>query len=373
MASVERVNEWYRIVFRYQSKKYTKALDTKIESEALRLKARLEENLALLIRGRLVFTGTDLVTFLLSDGRLNSEPTIPTLTLKKLFAQPTPWKEDSTQATEKIHKDHLLRLIGNVLVSSIDQKKLQEYVNARAREVAPVTIKKEIGTFSSYWNSLGLGPAATRSLKYPKQVEKLPFHTWAEIEKQGDEELWDCLFLTPPEIEELIAFSKENARPFVHAMIVFASHTGARRSEMIRSRKSDFDFDAGMITIREKKKDTAKTLTYRKVPMTPLLKQTMESWFEMQGGSQTFCAEPDRPLSPQLAGHHIRWLLNDSKWCVIRGWHVLRHSFITACVMKGIDQRMIDLWVGHTTDAMRRRYTHLVPSAAKLALESVFV
>ena len=39
-----------------------------------------------------------------------------------------------------------------------------------------------------------------------------------------------------------------------------------------------------------------------------------------------------------------------SPWSVLRGYHVLRHSFISACASKGIDQRLLDEWVGHQTD-----------------------
>ena len=45
-----------------------------------------------------------------------------------------------------------------------------------------------------------------------------------------------------------------------------------------------------------------------------------------------------------------------SKWEVMRGWHVLRHSFISFCAAAGVDQRLIDEWVGHTTEEMRKRY-----------------
>lgn len=376
MASLEEISGWYRVIFRYQSKKYSRGLDTKEEKVARRLKDRIEENLDLLKRGRLVFSGGDLVTFLLSDGKLNEESKVPTLTLKNLFAMETPWKDESTQATEKIHKAHILRLLGNILVRGIDQETAQSYIRLRAKECAPVTIKKEIGTLSSFCSMVNV--PFPRGLKYPKEVEKPPFQTWAEIEQKvqngAEEELWDSLFLTPPEIEDFIGFAKENARPFVHTMIVFAAHTGARRSELMRSLKEDVNFSSGMVTIREKKKDKSKTFTYRHVPMSDVLQQSLQEWFAHKecGRVLTFAAKPDLPLSPQLSSHHFRWLVDDSKWTVIKGWHVLRHSFITACVMKGIDQRMIDLWTGHTTESMRKRYTHLIPSAAKVALKSVF-
>jgi site-specific recombinase XerD len=65
-------------------------------------------------------------------------------------------------------------------------------------------------------------------------------------------------------------------------------------------------------------------------------------------------------------------VLKHSQWNVLRGWHVLRHSFISACVMKGTDQRLIDSWVGHTTEEQRRRYTHLYPAVEQQAIRSVF-
>lgn len=371
VAALDYRGGWYRIIFRYRGQRFTKSLETQVESQALQLKARLEENLELLRRGRLQFAGGDLVTFLLSDGRINEEPVVNTQTVGQLLdAYEAPWKETLTQTTENIHIKHLRRILG--ARTPVVGLNLQEYINKRAKEtyrgkiISNVTIKKELGTLSV----VGL---KQKGLKYPKQIEKEPFQTWDEIERKvqcgAPKELWECLFLQTEEIAELIEFAKSN--PLVHAMIVFAAHTGARRSEMMRSLKQDVNFDSGMVTIREKKKDTSKTLTYRHVPMSPLLKQTLQERFEIDGHLHTFTAKGVQ-ITPQLMNHHLRWLLDETKWEVLRGWHVLRHSFITACVMKGVDQRMIDLWVGHTTEAMRKRYTHLIPSAARSALESVF-
>jgi integrase len=61
-----------------------------------------------------------------------------------------------------------------------------------------------------------------------------------------------------------------------------------------------------------------------------------------------------------------------TKWDKIRGWHIFRHSFISNCACVCIDQRMIDSWVGHQTDAMRRRYTHLFPHVQHAAIAGVF-
>jgi integrase len=69
---------------------------------------------------------------------------------------------------------------------------------------------------------------------------------------------------------------------------------------------------------------------------------------------------------------HLRRSLRGSRWAVIRGWHIARHSFASNCAAKGIDQRLIDRWLGHTTDEMRRRYQHLIPNQEQQAIGAVF-
>ena len=56
----------------------------------------------------------------------------------------------------------------------------------------------------------------------------------------------------------------------------------------------------------------------------------------------------------------------------MKGWHCLRHSFISNLASQGIDQRIIDDFVGHTTEQMRRRYRHLFPDVKQAAIDAVF-
>jgi hypothetical protein len=57
---------------------------------------------------------------------------------------------------------------------------------------------------------------------------------------------------------------------------------------------------------------------------------------------------------------------------VLKGWHVLRHSFISALASNGIDQRIIDDLVGHATEEQRRPYRHLFPEVKQQALNLAF-
>jgi len=172
--------------------------------------------------------------------------------------------------------------------------------------------------------------------------------------------------------------------PNIYPMFALAAHTGARRSEILRSRRADFDDET--VVIRERKKSKSKH-TMRRVPLSPALRQAVRDWLSLHpGGPFAFCLpdEPHidgdgsvgkdatRPILPDEAHEIFKRTLAGSKWSKLRGWHVLRHSFISNCAMKGIDQRLIDSFVGHTTEEMRRRYTHLFPSSKRAAIETVF-
>jgi integrase len=68
----------------------------------------------------------------------------------------------------------------------------------------------------------------------------------------------------------------------------------------------------------------------------------------------------------------FRSAVKNSPWQLVQGNHVLRHSFASNCALKCVDQRVIDSWMGHQTEAMRRRYRHLFPEQEQLAMRSVF-
>lgn len=399
----------YHVCFRLGDRKFKRSLKTASQSQAESAKGRIEESMRLVDRGYLVIpAGADIPDFLLSDGKISGPVDIPTVvSLKELIEQYEKTisggaVEESTLYTIRIHIKHLKAILGEDLdVRALTRSHLQEYINRRRAQkghhgsaISPVTIRKELTTMSGIWTwGVGeglVGPFPKSGLKYPKGAEKPPFQTWEEIEKQIErgkltekehQALWDCLFLTLNETADLLKYVKErDQQPFLYPMLVMAAHTGARRSELIRSRVVDFDDES--VVIRERKR-SRKQHTTRRVPLSPMLKNVIHNWLEQHpGGPYTFCQAKTahskskrtaaEPITRDEAQDHLRRVLADSKWDRLRGWHVLRHSFISNCAMKGIDQRIIDSFVGHTTEEMRKRYTHLFPSAKKAAIDAVF-
>ncbi len=332
--------------------------------------------------------------------------------------------EANSLDTCKLHLGHFCRVLGEASpLGDLSLAQLQEYVNKRAgAEVSAVTIRKEIATLRAAWNwgePMGLteGRFPNRGLRYPKTDEKPPFMTMAEIGRQiargGDPAtLWEAVYLLLPEIDELLRTVKERAfHPFIYPMFCFAAHTGARRSEILRAQVADLDFAGETILIHEKKRSRGQRTT-RRVPMSSLLKDALTEWLATHpGGPWLFChggtiqrsrkrsattghkgektratSQTERmagvrkrsgvvsgqPLTRNEYHDHFKRALAGTKWEMMRGGHVFRHSFCSNLAMKGVDQRVIDEFVGHQTEQQQKRYRHLAPNTKTQALRSVF-
>jgi integrase len=212
----------------------------------------------------------------------------------------------------ELHFKHLLSALGERLpIRELTLADLQGYVDARAnakgtygRSLSPATIRKEIVTLRTAWNwAARMGLVAGRfpndGLRYPKLDEKPPFMTRAEIERQiavgglseaQKKELWNALFLTLPEVAEVLDYLRQSCTlPWVYPMVCFAAHTGARRSELLRARVADVDFEGKTVLIHEKKRVRGKRTT-RRVPLSAFLATVLKKWVASHpGGPYLFC------------------------------------------------------------------------------------
>lgn len=415
MASLEQRADRFRVVFRYGGKKYSYSLKTKSRREAEGLAGGVEKILLRLEQNLLRLPeGMDIVSFVKCDGKPDERPAPPKapLTLQQLHDKYLATHsqgalEANSLATVAMHLRHFLASLGpGFPLPTLTPTHLQEHIGRRAkkkgfhkRPLSAVTMRKEMASFRAAWNwaaQIGLlsGAFPGRGLKYPKTSEKPPFQTYEEVERHVSRggltmaegrALWDALFLTLPELEELLAFVQVHAlQPFVYPMFCFAAHTGARRSELLRLRQGDIDLEFGTVLIHEKKRARG-IRTTRRVPLSPFLAGVLKDWLATghPGGQYVFCQPPQvirskkrrcdpEPVTRDEANDHFKRTLAGSKWARLRGWHVLRHSFASNCAAKGVDQRIIDEWMGHQTEEMRRRYRHLFPSQQRQAIQSVF-
>jgi integrase len=446
MASLQERNGSYRITFYWNGKRETFTIG-EVGADEADSKARQVDYLLMRLNQRLVAlpAGTCIVDFIRYDGNppplsvvANDDQTIPAkLKLSELrdryFATHEASLEPSTVYGMRLHFKHLVGCFGAAFpIAELSLADLQRYVDRRAkangtngRKLSAATIRKELVTLRTAWNfaarlKLVAGRLPAEGLRYPKSTEKPPFQTMAEIELQitagglteaEEADLWDALYLTVDEITELLGHVEAKARnDFLYPMFCFAAYTGARRSEIIRTRIADVDFSRKQITIHERKRVKGKATT-RRVPLAAFLSGVLKDWLAVHpGGPWLFChneyvarskkrsrttghrsahvrpktgagrkaavRERSRPAASPLtrdeAHDHLRRALKASKWENMRGWHALRHSFVSACASRGVDQRLVEAWAGHMSVEMSRRYAHLWPSVQQEALARVF-
>src|SRR5262249_15585516 len=245
------------------------------EDEAYSTKGRVEYLLMRLKQNLLTLpAGMDICTFLLHDGKppdtycepARRETAFSEFRDEYVRTFSNGALEQNTISTATIHLGHFAESLGEKFpMNALTLADLQRHVDRRQKDVAAVTIKKEVDTLRSAWNwasRMGYveGEFPGGRLVYPKTDEKLPFMTWKEIDRRikagGDaSELWEWLFLTSEEIAKLLEFVRgSQSPPWFYPMLVCAAHTGARRGELIRARQEDVDLAGGIFTIREKKR-----------------------------------------------------------------------------------------------------------------------
>ena len=261
----------------------------------------------------------------------------------------------------------------------------------RAREgVTRTTIGKELATFRfiANWAAKrgivpGLPDWKVADLTLPKGDEKPPFQTWTQIVAQVANpkltateraELWESLWLNQTETREFLNWARDHRKyPWMYPLLAIAAYTGARRSEVLRSEPADWDFDGGRVMIRQKKSDRSKTFTRRYVTIHPDLAIIIRDWIGIRPpGNFLICSPYARPIRPVKASESFRLAVKGTKWEVLRGYHVLRHSLASNLASRGVDQRIIDDILGHSTAEMSRRYRHLSPDQKESAIRSMF-
>lgn len=301
-------------------------------------------------------------------------------------------KADSTLGTEQTHLNNLKRYLGprhKLPVDQITEDDLNAFLKHREEEAEGVTVQKERQTLLAFFKWV------TRKVRLPSSPagelrmvqagkDRAPFRTLEEVEailKRGglsDEEtaaLWESLYLTGEEIGEILTIVKEEAEhDFIYPMFALAAYTGMRRGEIVRHlRWSDINFSAKTITARSQKQSRQQKETCRSVAMHRDLESILlEYQTKRPRGQYVIChAKTLSPLTVHEAHRHFQRTLQGTRWeqqlpsgqkKIVIGFHTFRHSFASNLAMQGVDQRIIDSWMGHQTEEMRKRYQHLFPN-----------
>ena len=169
------------------------------------------------------------------------------------------------------------------------------------------------------------------------------------------------------ELGRLLESAKDSE---IFAFVATAAYTGMRLSEIMRLKWTDVDFDSGRILARGYKGSASETESPRYISLHPDLAEILKEHRKSSKGALVFADAEGQPRSKEYCYYHLKKLTNGTEFDGIR-FHTFRHSFASNLSAKGVDQRVIDRFMGHQTVAMQQRYQHLFPDKQQEAIEQL--
>ncbi len=143
-------------------------------------------------------------------------------------------------------------------------------------------------------------------------------------------------------------------------LMLFYMLTGVRRTEALTLEWSDIDEDERLILIRGTKTEGS----YRSIPLTDDLKYVLSEQRKqneadkLKKGRGKFHEARENMVFPFSAEYVSRTF---KELCPAHHLHDLRHTYITLCAESGVNVRVCQQLVGHSTAAMTLNvYTHVM-------------
>jgi integrase len=407
MASIGRKDGVFHVRFRFNGVAFKRSLKTKDAAAARAALHIVELALHQLLTGQIVVpAGANVGDFIISGGRVSkfakaTAKPVAVQTLRVLADQYADSQKSllapSYLYSQSVHLRHLARFLG----AKADQpcrvvgfRDLDDFLKTRLETRHANTVERERITLLQFFRwvvkrgylaqSPASGPAPIKG-----DVDRPPFRTVAEIqhiiERGGRTDSavldpWECLYLNPSEIAGLLALIKANSKTdYGHLLHAIPVYTGIRRGEVLRLQGVDVDLAEGFIYTRSRKQSRSKRETVRRIDLHEELKKELLDWKQRRPRGQYVISDARtlEPINNDRSNRvfwqpmrHTEWCLNNTKDWFKLGLHTYRHSFASNLAAAGVDQRIIDEFMGHSTDAMCRRYRHLFPKQRRSAIES---
>jgi len=217
------------------------------------------------------------------------------------------------------------------------------------KDLAPATVKQVLVLLKriiNYGVKRGLCPAIDPS--------KLHF----EMPRVNNLKTED---LTPDQLESLLKAIDEDSHPQAGPMMKMALFTGMRRSEMLRLKWKDIDFEKGFITLVDPKGGPD-----QKIPLNDAARDFLSNYvrtgseyvFPGRGGKKRSDIKKPVNTIKEKAG-----LPKD-----FRPLHGLRHVYASMLASSGqVDMYTLQKLLTHKSPSMTQRYAHLRDDALKRA------
>ena len=234
-----------------------------------------------------------------------------------------------------------------VPVDSITAEKVNQWIGEKElAHLSPVTIRGIVRTLQ-----FALGKRFGRgNIHYPARVE----------------EEHEVRCFTNAEVGAILAAASGQYK----VLFTLAAESGMRAGELYGLRVDDIDFERCIVKVRrsmwEGVAQTPKTSNaYRAIDVQPYVIEMLKTHLAGRISGLVFMSRRKTPLrNCVVVGKHLHPLLRQLN-LERGGMHAFRHFRVSFLVQNDTPLEMVKRWVGHGSEEMIRRYTHLHPTYRK--------
>lgn len=278
-------------------------------------------------------------------------------------------------------KQYIIPEMGNYKMQNVKAIHIQQLVykmkngmcKTTSKKLSPKTIKETINVLN-----MAFDVAVENDLLKYNCVEKVELPKLRKVEPK---------IMTRKEQKE---FEKLLSGKYGFTVFLFLLKTGERASEVAGTNWEDIDFENKVIAVRTgwvksstfneelereenkcEESDLKNESSVRKIPMLfkieELLLNYRKRYMEINNiknieelkGKSLFLTKTGRKVNAEFLWTKLDRFLKKEGFRHI-GVHQLRHTFATRCLESGATMKYVKKLLGHSTDEMTNRYTHLL-------------
>jgi integrase len=267
-------------------------------------------------------------------------------------------------------------------------KKYNSYINAvgnspigtkKLNDITPLELQDFINTFATHSvtrKALGFIREAFATAVNVEACRKNPALFLANTKEKTAPKFKDGgKAFTLEEERRFVNYIKDNKYKLLYIIILYA---GLRRGEVCALRGTDIDLDQRLIRVNTAIRkaydggyEQGKTKTenaVRAVPMTSELYEILKNEKIPQGYLVT--AMDGGVLNPDVLTADFGEVMKNM--CITHTLYHLRHTYGTRLHAKGIDDKIIALWMGHSSEKVtQEHYIHATPDMIADALKLI--
>ncbi len=235
------------------------------------------------------------------------------------------------------------RILGNIRLKDLRWNHADQFVVQRSKEVASATINRGLAVLKNM-------------LTFAVKRGYLEANPLVGFGKLPEEQI--PLRIMTLEEERRLGASVASCNSVIGAYVAILGETGLRKSEGLRMKWADVNFEKKMLTVPR-----SKTGEPRYIPLSDYAIEWLSSLHCYSDSPWVFTLSSGKPLKAPRDSFAKGKKLAGLDW--VRGLHDLRHFRATQWLIHGVDIYTVKNYLGHKRIETTQRYLHLVPTHAE--------